>query len=393
MGAREPALPWWDELQADADKRSDRTDISEGRLLSIAATAALDRVARTGLGAIVCSALAPMVLGRGKLERENEKLRFYSRFADNANIDATFVRPPPVNVVESPPSLWSRHRRFQPKGVNCRYLSFESPYQPVNPALNDSYLAHARNSRAYALHFCHDEPRPTLLFIHGQSLDNYRINSWWFSLTELYDQGYDVLMMTLPFHGPRADLNHPVSGIGFYTNGLSGTNEAMLQSIYDARIWMDYLFDRGAPQIGVSGVSLGGYLSALLACVDERLAFAIPNSPVVAPVDMALQWQPVAPMAQLMFALGDLDMAELRHCMALHSPLTYRPRIPPERLFIISGAGDRFTSPRFVRLLHKHWRGSRIHWFPGNHLLHLQQTHYLGDMHRFIDRCFGRGVS
>ena len=51
-------LPWWDQLQADAERQSDRTDISEGRLLSIAATAALDRVARTGLGAMVCSALA-----------------------------------------------------------------------------------------------------------------------------------------------------------------------------------------------------------------------------------------------------------------------------------------------------------------------------------------------
>ncbi len=387
-GNSSQSMPWWDQLQAEADRQSDRTDISDGRLLSIAATAALDRVARTGLGAMVCSALAPMLLGKGKLQRENEKLRFYSQFADNADIATTFVRPPKVGVVEREPSWLRPQYRFQPKGVNCRYLSFDSPYQPLNPAVADDYLSHSRNRRAQALHFCHDEPRPTLLFIHGQSLDNYRVNNWWFSLTELYDQGYDVLMMTLPFHGPRASRNHPVSGLGFYTNGLSGTNEAMLQSIFDARIWMDYLFDRGAPQVGVSGVSLGGYLSALLANVEDRLSFAIPNSPVVAPVDMALQWQPVAPVSQLMFSLGDLDMAEMRHCMALHSPLTYQPKIAPERLFIISGAGDRFTSPRFVRLLHEHWEGSRIHWFPGNHLLHLQQTHYLRDMHSFIERCF-----
>ena len=104
---------------------------------------------------------------------------------------------------------------------------------------------------------------------------------------------------------------------------------------------------------------------------------------------MALQWQPVAPVSKLMFAMSDLSMAELRHCMALHSPLTYQPRIANDRLFIISGAGDRFTSPRFVRLLHEHWQGSRIHWFPGNHLLHLEQGHYLRDMHSFIDRSFG----
>ncbi len=389
MTTPDTTIHWWDQLQAQAERQSDHTEITRTRLLSIAATAALDRVARTGLGTMVCSALAPMFLGKGKLEQQNTLLRYYAPFADRADVTENFLKPAPVNVIEQAPSLLSRQRRFHPKGVNCRYLSFESPYQTLNPAMSDVYGSHSRNRKAYALHMAHEQPRPTLLFIHGQSLDNYRVNNWWFSLTELYDQGYDVLLMTLPFHGPRADRDHPVSGIGFYTNGLAGTNEAMLQGIHDARAWMDYLFARGAPQVGVSGVSLGGYLSALLACVDERLSFAIPNSPVVAPVDMALEWQPVAPISQLMFAMGDLTMAELRHCMALHSPLTYTPQISPDRLFIISGAGDRFTSPRFVRLLHEHWQGSRIHWFPGNHLLHLEQSHYLQDMHAFIDRCFG----
>ncbi len=389
MTASDSTVHWWDQLQAEAERQSDHTDINRQKLVSIAATAALDRVARTGLGTMVCSALAPMFLGKGKLDEQNTLLRYYAPFADRADVSENFVKPPKVKVIEQSPSMFSRHRRYNPKGINCQYLSFESPYEPLNPALADTYNKHSRNLRAYALHMRHEQPRPTLLYIHGQSLDNYRVNSWWFSLTELYDQGYDVLMMTLPFHGPRADIEHPVSGIGFYTNGLAGTNEAMLQGIYDARIWLDYLFEHGAPQVGVSGVSLGGYLSALLACVDDRLSFAIPNSPVVAPVDMALQWQPVAPVSQLLFALGDLTMADMRHCMALHSPLTYQPKISPDRLFIISGAGDRFTSPRFVRLLHEHWQGSRIHWFPGNHLLHLQQSHYLQDMHAFIDRSFG----
>ena len=53
---------------------------------------------------------------------------------------------------------------------------------------------------------------------------------------------------------------------------------------------------------------------------------------------------------------------------------------------VIGGAGDRFTSPRFVSLLHQHWAGSDVHWFPGNHLLHLQQGRYLRLMKKFMDR-------
>ena len=146
---------WWDQLQAEADRQSDQTDINGQRLMSIATTAALDRVARTGLGAMVCSALAPMLLGRGKLEREAEKLRFYARFADNANLDETFITPPSVSVVEEAPSVLSLHRRFAPKGVNCRYLSFSSPFTPLNPALADDYLANERNRTARALSLIH----------------------------------------------------------------------------------------------------------------------------------------------------------------------------------------------------------------------------------------------
>ena len=39
-----------------------------------------------------------------------------------------------------------------------------------------------------------------------------------------------------------------------------------------------------------------------------------------------------------------------------------------------------------VSLLHQHWAGSDVHWFPGNHLLHLQQGRYLRLMKKFMDR-------
>lgn len=383
---------WWEQLQAEAERQSDHTEINDQRFLSIAATAALDRVARTGLGAMVCSALAPMLVVPGELKRETERLHFYREFSDRADVDEIFQRPPMVPVTVDGSLRTSLKKRFAPKGVDdIQYLYFDSPFEPLQPALRDDYLRLKRNRQARALHYRHPgEPRPTLIFMHGQSLDNYRVNHWWFSMSELYAQGYDILLMTLPFHGPRSERSQPVNGIGMYSGGLARTNEAMLQAICDARVWMDYLFAEGVPQIGVSGVSLGGYLCALLASVDDRLAFAIPNSPVVAPVDMALGWQPIAPMSSLLFSLSDLNVADIRHSMALHSPLTFIPKIDPEKLFIISGAGDRFTSPRFVRLLHEHWQGSRIHWFPGNHLLHLQQSHYLRDMHSFIEQCLAK---
>jgi pimeloyl-ACP methyl ester carboxylesterase len=137
-------------------------------------------------------------------------------------------------------------------------------------------------------------------------------------------------------------------------------------------------------------MSLGGYLAALLAAVEPRLSFCIPNSPVVAPIDMALEWQPMRQLFRTVVWRDRVRVSELRHGMALHSPLTWAPRVDTRRLMIIGGAGDRITPPRFLQLLHRHWHGSRLHWFPGNHLVHLHQAGYLREMKRFMDECHSR---
>jgi len=48
---------------------------------------------------------------------------------------------------------------------------------------------------------------------------------------------------------------------------------------------------------------------------------------------------------------------------------------------IIGGVGDRMAPPKHSRLL---WDRCRIHWFPGNHLLHLDRGEYLEQMLRFM---------
>ena len=76
--------------------------------------------------------------------------------------------------------------------------------------------------------------------------------------------------------------------------------------------------------------------------------------------------------------------ARLEGKMAVHSALTYQPKLPKERLMVIAGAGDRLAPPKHARLLWDHWDRPRIHWFPGNHLLHLDQGKYLKEMASFM---------
>lgn len=93
------------------------------------------------------------------------------------------------------------------------------------------------------------------------------------------------------------------------------------------------------------------------------------------------------PAAKVFLGRRGLGLRDLRHAQAVHCPLTWQPVIDPDRLLIIGGAGDRFTSPRYIQLLHEHWAGSHLHWFPGNHVLHLRKREYLDLMLGFMDRC------
>jgi acetyl esterase/lipase len=383
--ANEPVARWWEAMPEGIARIDDSTELDHQHRLKVLATAAGDRLLRSGLGLVISGAMLPRLLTRQQFDRERERLRFYWRYADAADAGQTFVRPPQgVPVRELSPRRWE----FRPRGVHSQYLAFDSPFTPLHPELLRSYGRYRSNRRAHALHYRHpDGPRPTVIYLHGYSLPSYRVNSAWFSLPWLYKKGYDVLQVTLPFHGVRKEANHPYSGYGFFADGFAHLNEAILQAVYDVRIWMDYLLARGAPRVGVTGLSLGGYITSVLAAADARPAFIIPNSPVVSLFDMARVWVPSGPLLDFARWRSGASLTELRHGVALHSPLSYPSQVAAGRQLIIGGAGDRLTSPHFVRLLHQHWQGSDLHWFPGNHVLHLQQVDYLRRMKRLMDQC------
>lgn len=375
--------PWWEMMPEGYQHLSDETSASLKRPLMVLGTAAVDHIAASSLGVAVSAAMTPRLITRGLFDAERERLRFYQTYADRADVAHSFVKPPEVSVRVGRP----QRNLLTAKGMRHQTLSFESPFTPLNPELRKSYLSYRRNRTAQALYYRHEDgPRPTLIFLHGFSAPWYWFNRLWFQLDWFYRKGYDLLLAHMPFHGARRELHHPFNGYGFVAGGFSHLNEAVFQAVSDTRSWVDFLLREGAPSVGLSGMSLGGYVTAVTATAEERLAFAIPNSPVVSLIDMAREWIPSG--AVLNFALwrSDARLTELRHAVAAHSPLTYSPQLAPERSLIIGGGGDRFTSPRFVRQLHKHWRGSALHWFPGNHLLHLHQGEYLRLMLRFMNR-------
>jgi hypothetical protein len=86
------------------------------------------------------------------------------------------------------------------------------------------------------------------------------------------------------FRGVRQARLAAIRGVGLFAHGVAHFNEALIHAIHDLRTYLDYLERKGAREIPVTGLSLGGYITALLAAVDASADVHSPLSyrPVVA---------------------------------------------------------------------------------------------------------------
>ena len=349
--------------------------------LLVGAAAVTDIPVRTALASIMLGASLPWGLSPGAW-RERDRLRFYAELAESSDPTIVFKKPRAgVEIEVSRPGPFS----FRAPGGTVSLLSFDSPYEAAHPDLRREYARHKRNAKAWAQHWRHDDgPRPTLCVIHGFGASPYILNSAFFALPWLYGKGYDVLLYLLPFHGPRRDPLAPMNGTGMFAHGPSHFNEAMLQAVHDFRIFVDHLEASGVTQVGVTGLSLGGYVSALLAAVEDRLQVAIPNAPVTSIPRLIPHYFPANVGVVLASVLHRVALRQAEESISVHSPLNYPALLPRDRLMIIGGLGDRLAPPEQTLLLARHWGHPRVHWYPGNHLLHVNRAHYLREMRRFM---------
>lgn len=378
-----PASPWWRNLdpQFPAYRVVNRMD--RFKRLRMQTSSLTDLGLRAGIIAATTALSLPWSLRPDTLLRDRRERAFYHDLATDGDAHAFFQKPKPgirVRVRHSGPLA------HQPKDGQSYLLSFKSPFEAVNPRVREDYHRHDNNEIAWAQYWKHgDKPRPTIAVIHGFIMDSYWVNSKFFALEWFYEQGYDVLLYTLPFHGYRQGLLSPFSGHGYFSHGPLHMNEVHAHAIHDFRVFLDWLLSHGVPSVGVTGISMGGYATALLASVEERLAFAIPVVPPASLVDMVFEWPVLGHLIRSALATAGISIQEARHTLAVNSPLTWQLAIPKDRVLLIGGMDDRITFTKHTMLLWEHWDRPAVHWFPGGHVLHWGQGDYLKAMRRFLD--------
>ena len=382
-----PPVPVPDVPGADATARGlpRRADLTWQQKLIVDSSAVADLGLRTALASVIGAGMIPRMAAsaiRSRAGDDPDALRFYADLAATKDPQQCFPAPSGPPLVSARPAgpvaQWVARGQVQ-------NISFQSSYDAVYPGVRERRRGYVRNNVVHAQHWRHDDgPRPTLCVIHGFMGSPYLFNGLFFSLPWFFRTGYDVLLYTLPFHGPRAEKGSPYSGYGFFMDGIPGFAEAMAQAVHDFRSVLDYLEHTGVDRIALTGMSLGGYTSALIASVDDRIQAVIPNVPVVTPDRTVDEWFPANLLVKLGNRLAHIDQDLVAAAGQYHSPLNYVPLVPQDRRLIITGLGDRLAPPQQAELLWEHWDRCAFHWFPGNHILHVSQPDYLRRMTKFM---------
>ena len=366
------------ELAADTVEAVDRSFGRRERLASWAGRH-VDTVVRQALRRLFLRRGVPMRTAE-ELERSFAMLRCY--MDPEVLADPDRLMAPPSTL----PGVRTRWRRPIRGGTHA-HLEFDSPYRPIHPIYAAEFHRYDRLDRVHLFAWQHHRPAPASIIVtHGWGLGAKQLHAQEFGISFLYRQlGLDVYYYVAPFHWLRKPTRARFSGELHPSPNLMRTNEAFIQTVQEIRTAIGLVQAHNPAPVGMMGSSLGGYTTALLASVDPRLSFAIPVLPPSSLAD--LFWEHGAgDKARLDAEQIGMTQERFRSAWALHSPLSYQPKVPFEGRLIVSATGDGLVGEHNVEPLWHHWgRPERIR-FAGGHILQV----YRGQYHRAIGKMLGR---
>jgi hypothetical protein len=248
-----------------------------------------------------------------------------------------------------------------------------SRYLPFHPIADEEPCA--ANETIWMEHWVH-EPGPrraTMLALHGFTMGRPHIDAHVLMLERWFRLGLDIVQLTLPFHGARASADCRYSGERFASWHVGRLNEAVRQSVHDTLAVRRWLAAESNAPVGVLGMSLGGYVTALLAALEPTLAFAIPVAPAVCLADLPTRLFAYS-RAGRTGTPPPMTRRELQRAYRPHSPLTYPLALPRERVLMVGARGDGVTPFTQAHALWKHWQHPSAVWFSGGHVAPFQRS-------------------
>ncbi len=290
----------------------------------------------------------------------------------------------PRSYHQDPPATTDMTVKASPFGsLPLERFRFDSGFEPhADEPGRERWLEYPKVNQAAGWILRHDdyEKRPWIFVVNGYRTGDLRTDLLSFRVKHLYhDLGLNVANVTLPLHGPRA-LGQ-ASGARVLNSGAMNTVHTIAHGAWDIRrvlVWLRS--ELGAETIGMSGISLGGYMVSLMSCLDDDLACVVagvPESDLV----RGMRRQ-VDPMLPPFYEQWGLSWGPLERVFTPVSPLAMQSLVPHDRRYIYAGLLDRWVRPGNVKTLWEHWDRPSIHWYQGSHL----SFPFEKSVHRYVDR-------
>lgn len=224
-----------------------------------------------------------------------------------------------------------------------------------------------------------DRPRPWVVAVNGYRTGEPEMDMWMLYAHRLHRRwGLNVIAVVLPLHGPRAI---GVSGSRVIHAGAMNTVFTAAQGAWDIRRVIGWVRDQHeAPAVAVSGISLGGYMAAMTAALEDDLAAVIAGVPES---DLARGTRrQVEPLLPPFYEQWGLSWEPYEQILSVVSPLSLPCKVPYERRYIFAGLLDRWVRPGNVKTLWEHWERPDMLWYQGSHLSYPFER----EVARYVDR-------
>lgn len=306
-----------------------------------------------------------------ELRRSYENREFFQE-----NRDVFFQKP------ESVPFGLSYVRSLAEGGV-VTDAAWPSKLEPFCADIRDDYLGHTANRTAAARLFLHARPRPLAILVHGYRCGHFALEERIWPVRRLVAAGMDVALYVLPFHAQRATITSRIQPPPclFPNPDPRFTVEGFRQAILDIRTLAAFARSRGAPAVGVMGMSLGGYVTGLAATVDDTLDFAAPIVPCASLADVA---------RAVGLLIGSKEEQDHQHealeaVLRVTSPLARKALVEPDRIVVVGGHGDRITPLEHAKRMALHF-GAALETFHGGHLLQFGRAEAFRAIERMLER-------
>lgn len=264
-------------------------------------------------------------------------------------------------------------------------LAFPSEVRPFLPELSARLDAFPENRTARARLFRRGgdahraaEGRSAIVAVHGYLGGQWLIEESQWPLARWLHSGLDVALPLLPFHGRRAS---PRRGAPPFPGADPRMNvEGFRQAVWDIRALVAFLRARGARHVGVVGVSLGGYTSALLATVAPEIDFVMPMIPLASIADFARERGSLGVGAEV-----DAQHEALERAHRVVSPLARPLLVPTSRALVVAASRDGITPARHARRIADHF-GCEAVTIEGGHIVQLERRQAFRALSRMLAR-------